>query len=238
MEMNLKKLNGDSSWLWSYQGQHWLIDPWLLDAQVDLAPWFSKQHHVDTLFPIEDLPKLSGIFISLPFTDHCHQQTLERLPNDVPIYASKTILTKIKKWNLKNPLQPLSEFPYPVVQLKPKSPLDLVHYGYQFEFDHHRLFYAPHGYQCKNSEKIQSNLLITTQTDYQLPFWLGGKINLGLHAALKLANQIGATLIFATHDEQKLEQGLVAKFSRKKYANDPRLIALPVGETYAVNPIS
>jgi hypothetical protein len=64
-----------------------------------------------------------------------------------------------------------------------------------------------------------------------LPFYLGGTVNLGLESTLALAKKLSVKTIVSTHDEQKKQQGLVARLSKRKFHTTNQFISLEVGET-------
>ena len=94
------------------------------------------------------------------------------------------------------------------------------------------IFYAPHGFGLHPSqmEAFQGKtcrLLITTFTDFRLPFFLGGVINPGADAALKLAQQLGAEYVTNTHDDAKPGKGLVLKLAKVEYPNWDMIVFSP-----------
>ena len=77
------------------------------------------------------------------------------------------------------------------------------------------------------------DVLIGTSTLYQLPFWLGGTVNLGLKNLLTLAQSCHAKWILNTHDEAKLGTGVVERFANKEYVeNHPQIKFLKTGESF------
>jgi hypothetical protein len=78
-------------------------------------------------------------------------------------------------------------------------------------------------------------VLITTTTNYTLPFFLGGTINLGIHKAMQLLETTKAKKLITTHDEQKVGKGLVEKLAKKNYENAislPEILSLMAGEEF------
>jgi hypothetical protein len=91
--------------------------------------------------------------------------------------------------------------------------------------------YAPHG--CKKVDKSKkASVLMTTTTTYQLPFFLGGTVNLGLGKARELAAVLKANTILSTHDEAKIQKGLVAALSKRSFSNETDVLALKPQETF------
>jgi L-ascorbate metabolism protein UlaG (beta-lactamase superfamily) len=214
--MKLIKLNNDSSWWVQIEHHRFLIDPWFTPSQIDVAPWFSEQFHLDPQPTMEEIPSFDFIFISHPFNDHCNKETLLQFSKDIPIYGPSNVLKKIKKWNHFNQLNHFGLAPLKITQFKAEQALDLVHNGYLFEDTGKSLFYAPHGTKLKSAIH-PVDCLITTSTLFHLPFWLGGTVNLGWKAADNLAKITKAKHILSTHDEQKIGKGLVEKLAKKEY---------------------
>jgi hypothetical protein len=78
-----------------------------------------------------------------------------------------------------------------------------------------------------------ADVLITTTTTFELPFWLGGTINLGYKKALIAKNLCGASILVATHDEKKMGKGFVEKLAIKTYESQLKEIrVLKQGEAF------
>jgi hypothetical protein len=78
-------------------------------------------------------------------------------------------------------------------------------------------------------------VLIATTTNYTLPFFLGGTINLGIQKAMQLQEITKAKKLITTHDEQKMGKGLVEKLAQKHYENAsslPEILWLKAGEEF------
>jgi hypothetical protein len=94
-----------------------------------------------------------------------------------------------------------------------------------------KIVYAPHGAQLKNDINLKIDAVITTTLQYQLPFFLGGTINLGLGKAQQLQKQLKAELLIDTHNEDKKGEGLVSWFAKRKFSSDTGVINLKIGES-------
>jgi len=230
--MQITRLNGDSSWLFQFQDTKLLLDPWLLNEQIDVAAWFSKQEHVEPCYPIDDLQDVQAIVISHPFTDHCHEATLKKFPKQIPIFASKAAFQKIKKWDYFQDLHLLEPhkaviFKNISIQYLPsKRILDLTHQALFFQSEDQSIFYTPHGFwpemlaQCPGINQKKVDVLICTFTKYQLPFYLGGIVNFGHENALELLQHLNATYLIASHDERKIATGWVSRLAKIEYCDD------------------
>ena len=230
--MRLTKLNDDNSWLWEFDSYSLLVDPWFTPQQVDLAPWFSTQRHLTRQPAIGALPHFDAIFISHSFSDHCNKETLLQFPETTPIIATPSILRKINSWGYFQNLISLKQAPFEMLCYKPSGLLDLVHHAYLLKTKSATVLFAPHG--AKNKKlSCAVDVLIGTSTLYQLPFWLGGTVNLGLNNLLELAQSCKAKWILNTHDEAKLGTGVVERFANKEYVGEhPQIKFLKTGESF------
>ena len=234
MTMKLTKLNDDNSWLWEFDGKIILVDPWFSPSQVDFYPWFSEQFHVGAQPTLDSFPKPDFIFISHPFTDHCNKETLLQMDASIPLIARALILKKIKKWGHFKHLILVENAPFKIQVLPPEGWLDLVHFAYLFENETGNLLFAPHG--VKASVLPNARYLMTTTTEYRLPFWLGGTVNLGIKKGLMAQKKCGAEWLINTHDEKKRGTGFVEKFAKKQYFDfsyeAEKVVELKAGKTF------
>jgi len=213
--MRLVKLNEDSSWIWEWDGIRVLVDPWFTPSQIDFHPAFSEQFHLTAQPKVSDLGKIDYIFISHPFTDHCNKETLLQFDKDIPVISRTGTLNKISSWNHFKVLIPIEEAPFKISVITTNSLFDPVHFAFRIENEDGTIIYAPHGTKAKNLP--EADVLITTTTTFELPFWLGGTINLGYKKALIAKNLCGASILVATHDEKKSGKGFVEKLAKKTY---------------------
>ncbi len=231
--MQLTKLNADSSWLWDIDSQKVLVDPWFTETQVDFHPLFSRQFHQSPQPLVCELVRPDCIFISHPFTDHCNKETLLQFSSEIPLIALPSILKKIAKWGHFQKLIPLQKAPFSISVLKTKNAL--VHKAYLIESAQRKIVYAPHGAVLKKARHPQVDALITTTLQYQLPFFLGGTINLGYRKAMELKRQVGSKILLTTHDEDKIGKGLVSWFAKRKFSANDELVDLKAGEAYFIS---
>lgn len=238
--MVFERLNGDSSWLCTIAGKHWLIDPWLMGTQVDGFAWFSEQWHVLPCKKPSDLPELEGIIISHPFTDHCHKETLLQLPKETPIFGSKSIVSMIKSWyhfDHLHELPPYTPITYGSLEISFWSKsrwYDPVHDGLFLKDlqNGETAVYCPHGMRLDliPNEINPITHLISTSIQYQLPVFLGGTINLGVKNLEKLIQRLQPKHIHLTHNEKKGAKGLVSILAQVQWH-----APLPVGEQFTIH---
>jgi L-ascorbate metabolism protein UlaG (beta-lactamase superfamily) len=233
--MQLTRLNADSSWLIQFEHKYILLDPWLLGPQSDIFSWFSTQWHREVCAKIEDLPPIDAILISHPFTDHCHQQTLLQFSAKTPVYAASSAAKLIEKWKHFAKIIPIT--PHESIEIagirvrfhKSGSMLDLVHNALSLEAGGQRFFYAPHGFRPNKQTIDPVDVLIATDLQYDLPFLLGGTVNLGWKNLEALNEWLQPKTILLTHNENKLAKGLVAKFARPRWPDflPPKAVHIP-----------
>jgi hypothetical protein len=226
--MQLTKLNADSSWMFHFDGLHILVDPWFTASQVDFHPLFSRQYHLDEQPSVATLRKPDYIFISHRYTDHCNKETLLQFSKEIPLLALPSILKKIAKWGHFKKLIPLSEVPFDIQLIATRQ--NLVHKAYLITCSSGKLLYVPHGAKLKKG--CAADVVIASTLRYELPFFLGGTINLGLKVAVDLKESVGAQHLLCTHAEQKRAEGLVAVLAKKKFQKDDGVVYLISGDTF------
>jgi hypothetical protein len=226
--MRLTKLNADSSWMFYFDGLHVLVDPWFSPAQVDFHPWFSRQFHLEPQPQLSEIQSPDFIFISHRYTDHCNRETLLQFSSDIPVIAIPSIVKMISKWGHFKKLIPLTEAPFDIQLIDTRQ--NLVHKAYLITSSTGKLLYAPHGAKVKQG--CTADVVIASTLRYELPFFLGGTINLGLKVAKELKESVGAQHLLCTHAEQKRAEGLVAVLAKKKFQKDDGVVYLISGETF------
>ena len=221
--MEITRLNADSSWLIQLGSFRFVLDPWLVGPQIDGVAWFSKQWHAKPCTSFSEIGNIDGIVISHPFTDHCHKETLLNFPTSTPVWAAPSAAKTIRSWNYFHTVYSIG-FQKPVkngsVQMAfypSQGLIDPVHDALLFtNLDSGEIiFYAPHGFKPSPKLSLPTNvtLLITTTIQYNLPFWLGGTVNLGQKAAKVLVEKVKPKHLVYTHNEHKHAEGLVSKLA-------------------------
>ncbi len=231
--MKITKLNADSSWLWEINGLKILVDPWFSESQVDFHPRFSTQYHLDKQPEVFELPRPDFIFISHPFTDHCDKETLMKLSSEIPVICLSVIQRKIQKWGHFKQFISLSDAPFQIQKISKTGFLDFVHHAYLISDGISSMCYAPHGTRKIVQDK-EASVLLTTVTTYELPFYLGGTVNLGLNKALQLAEQLNVKTVISTHDEAKIQKGIVAALSKRTFSNTQEILVLNPNESLEI----
>lgn len=227
--LRLERLNLDSSWKISYQGFALLIDPWLIGHEIDGFSWFNKQWHRTKPKAIADLGNYNGIVVSQPFSDHCHEQTLESL-QPMPVYSAPNALKRLNKSLESARLQGIETAddawlhvgPFRLRILPAPKQLKASFNGLIIACNDILLLYFPHGYpltqkQLDGIQQFKTKVLITSFSTFKLPFFLGGSVNPGLHKSKSLAALVEADYLFQTHDEDKHAHGIVKKIAQTYY---------------------
>ena len=228
--LNIRRLNMDSSWQITWDNTSMLIDPWLFDSEIDGAFWFNEQWHATPPLPLEDLEKYDSILISQPYSDHCHEPTLNAL-DTVPFFVTPKAKKRLSK-----------AFPQREIQVLPNlskdnwlaiNNLDIAYFASNdkstslydailFRQGDEIVFYSPHGLkltekQLKILQAYKIKLLITSFSLFKMPFFLGGAVNPGKENALKLVEKLNPEKVLQTHDEDKHAKGLVKKIAKVVY---------------------
>jgi L-ascorbate metabolism protein UlaG (beta-lactamase superfamily) len=226
--LSVRRLNLDNSWQIKWDEVVFLIDPWLSGVEIDGFSWFNEQWHATAPVAYERVDDFDLIVISQGYPDHCHLETLQKLGNTQPIAAVPAAFKKLNK-KLPNPLYPIPPINQPGLEMGPLKIFRIIQNKPVANFNavviqkgNEYILHAPHGgpfasESLKMLEGISCICLITTFTLYQLPFFLGGKINPGKQEAEKLIQQIAPRFILNTHDEDKPAKGISNKLAKRVY---------------------
>jgi hypothetical protein len=232
--IKLQRLNMDSSWLLNWGETILVIDPWLIGSEVDGFKWLNEQWHIKDPVAVNEISHYDGILISNPYSDHCHLDTLRKLNVNVPIVATEATCKRIKKeWKERQTtsIGYLNQNNFTtfknlkIAALKPAGKIiDPIYHSLLICNGNDAIFYSAHGIpltgeQLTMLKPFNIKLLATTFTWFKLPKIMGGLVNPGYEAALKLADQLQAQYIINTHDEPKIAKGLVNTLSKVKYRN-------------------
>lgn len=238
----VKRLNLDTSWIFTMGETKLLVDPWLIGSEVDGFSWFNEAWHIKEPVSPLDVPAYDAVLISQSYEDHCHLPTLRALPNQAPLLGTGKAFHRLKK---KFPSAAIHKIPdYPaaplhingvnIYGLHPGRRMDPVYYAVILEHEGEAIFYASHGFVLDESlaarlrEQFNFVLLVTTFTHFKLPAFLGGDVNPGTPNALSLVEALSPEYAIGTHDEEKQSKGLVSKLARVTYP-DYHAIRVPQG---------
>ena len=332
MSLTVKHLNADSTFLLTFQplppsisspfppspghapaSFSIVVDPWLTGPSTVYHPKFatSRHRHLPCIASLRDLPEPDLIIISQAKPDHCHEETLRRLPGDKD---SKTLILAhpgaaklIKSWNHFPPekVQTLERYdprrdhetiwrfkilpPTPTgkpgevtvalmqnklditgvhsaigITYRPPTPSSLVPTPISNDifpptppdspfiftdtdtdistYTSHlppspppplnrpiSVLYSPHGVPYRVIQPyaahhllplggIPLTLLLHSFDRVKQPWYLGGKISLGLPGGMKIANALMAKCWISAHDEDKFVGGITTEVMKtRKY---------------------
>jgi len=90
--------------------------------------------------------------------------------------------------------------------------------------------YCPHGFVLNENDVITKemncykfDLLIVTMTEYYLPFYVGGTVNLGLMAAATLTNVLKPQFVVNCHSEKKKSVGIIPFLAKPIYSSNKEI---------------
>ena len=238
--LSVKRLNADASLYLEIDGIKVIIDPWLISSEVDGSHLFNEAWHVNETVSIDDVNRMGADFccISLPFADHCHDETLSRLNEGIPIVCNREIAQNLKSRGLDKNRSVLEVPLFPdfievgsgrnklaVSFLAPSGALDFTHGGLVLRGKNmEHILIAPHGIKLdkKHSHyaaliELRWMLLCITFSTYALPLVLGGTVNLGEEKALALVEALVPKFVMDIHSEQKVARGLVPLVAKPEY---------------------
>lgn len=229
--MWLRALNHDTAFELTWPGGRAWLDPWLSASQVDGVAWFSRQSHVQPVTPVTALAPPDVVIVALPFTDHCDRDTLCALPPTTRVVGPPAVVRKIAGWRhfaacvALPPDQDVAVAGLTLRWLPARGWLDLVHAGLLVRAPEASIFYAPHGFDATDPrlDGLSVEVALVTPVRYALPAVLGGVVNLGVPAAVALADRLRARVLIPCHAEPKRAEGLVARLARTDYDWEDRL---------------
>lgn len=231
--LQLRRLNMDTSWQLSWGQTTLLIDPWLLGTEIDGFSWFNEQWHRTTPVNLDAIGIYEAILISQPFSDHCHEETLQKL-NPVPFLINPKARKRLSKRFKDREMIDLPLFleetwlkfgALEIAYLKSSKILSAAFDALLIRKGEELVVYCPHGFDL--TEMLQEALsvykvkaLIVGFSLFKLPFFLGGVVNPGKSNALALIQALKPEKVFHTHDENKASKGIVKKVAMVNYLDE------------------
>lgn len=231
--LKIRRLNMDTSWQLSWGQTTLLIDPWLLGSEIDGFAWFNEQWHTTASLPLENIGIYEGILISQPFSDHCHEETLQEL-DVVPLLINPKSRKRLMK-----KIQDRTMFDLPlflegtwldfgdlkIAYLKSSKVLSAAFDGILIRKGKDLVVYCPHGFELTEDLKkalsaYKVKALIVGFSFFKLPFFFGGVVNPGKANALELIEALQPEKVFHTHDENKASKGIVKRIATVSYLNE------------------
>ena len=234
--LRIQRLNMDNSWFFDLDGVRFIVDPWLTGKEVDFFSWFNTQWHRTRPLPPNEVPEHHFVLVTQKYPDHFHKETL-RLLNPGKIIVPASVEKKCKRLlpdaeviifneGLVNPFG----LPLRIHFLPTRRKIDPIYDALVIENGRQSVFLASHGFSLERQhlDRVRTlppfALLIAPMNLYQLPAMLGGRVSPGIASVKKLANELKAGKIAATHDEDKFAKGIVSKFAHIVRAPAPDIL--------------
>jgi len=229
--ISLKRLNLDSSWFLEWEGNRFIIDPWLVGSEIDGFSWLNEQWHIKEPIQMDALPSYDYILLSQSYEDHCHINTLAEMEAIKPILATPKAFNRIQK---KFPSREHKQIPdykqsplklnrLKIWHLHPGGKIDPIFFAVIITNESNQaIFYCPHGFSLNEMQEafikqFEIELFITTFTEFKLPAIMGGKVNPGMQNVIDLLNVLKPKHTINTHDEEKTVKGLVSRLAKVNY---------------------
>jgi hypothetical protein len=213
-----------------------LIDPWLVGTEIDGFAWFNEQWHTTAPVEMHSLEEYQAILISQPFSDHCHEETINQLRTVPLLINPKSRKRLLKEFEGREMLDlPLfSEqdwLPFgdlEITYLKSPKVLSAAFDAILIRKGKELIVYCPHGFEFTEVQVdalsvYQTKALIVGFSLFKLPFFLGGVVNPGKPNALDIIKALKPQKVFHTHDENKGSKGIVKKIARVEYLNEAEM---------------
>lgn len=231
--LTLQRLNMDTSWRLAWDGAAVVLDPWLVGSEVDGFAWFNEQWHATPPVAIDALPAAEALVVTQSYADHCHPETIDALPADWRILAVDKALGALRRYGdrverLPEAPEALAVGPLSLSVLRPDRRLDPIYYALVVRRGDEAVVYCPHGFAPTEAHRaaldgLRVRALITTFTDFQLPAWLGGRVNPGLENVRALVRALRPEAVLNCHDEPKRARGLVSRIAKVERADLDRV---------------
>lgn len=209
---------GANSWLWQWNHQTILVDPWLKDDLIfGNQAWFFRgiRRTTPTLPTDIDL-----ILLSQGLPDHTHKPTLNTLDKTIPVVGSPKAAQVAETLGFQT-VTPLSHGEAyclnDILEIRalPGAPIGLEKenaYLLTESSSQQRLYYEPHGFPAPElTEYAPVQVVINPIVNLELP--LAGTIINGKDSALQLAQWLQPKAILATAAGGDIEyQGMLLSF--------------------------
>jgi hypothetical protein len=117
MHARMKRLNADASYILDINGFMLCVDPWLIGPEIDGFSFFNCAWHAKQCTNVRNMLSetlIDAILITLPFSDHCHEITLDSIPDNIPIIASQETASRLRSYEdfaQRKDIRIFSEFP-------------------------------------------------------------------------------------------------------------------------------
>lgn len=251
-----------------------ILDPWIDDSPgIDgLSCFSSTWPHMESSITLDTFQKLCRendpdtdsslpesydastsasvvIVVSLPFSDHCHEETLIKTPTNIPIYAANGSYKRLARYFRRKEKRHIIDLSTSFGEeafmketgllyrhIKSKYGfMDPTHRGILFSSacDENAILHAPHGLRLSPKQIQQLNAdfqticLLSTTKLFRLPLILGGTVNLGIENA-QLLNQVleNVVMFLPTHSSSVTRvTGFVSYLAKIEHSSETNVEA-------------
>lgn len=228
--ITIQRLNLDTSWFISWHKTAFVVDPWLVGSEIDGFKWLNEQWHILEPVAPAAVPAHDYLLLTQSYSDHCHAETIQLLPQHQATFASPKAFKRLAKELPQKTVQLVSPDYKPVAMgqlqlycLRPDRWIDPIYYAFIISAPNgEAIFYAPHGFDLDQKQlafcsQFEFKLLITSFTAFKLPAIMGGMVNPGFSNVQQLFKQLSPKAVVNTHDEQKIAKGLVNTLAKVTY---------------------
>ncbi|QDZ38564.1 MBL fold metallo-hydrolase [Euhalothece natronophila Z-M001] len=193
---------GSNSWLWQWENQNILVDPWLVDNLVfGNLPWLFKGSRGENSPVLPE--RIDLILLSQGLEDHAHKPTLKTLDKEIPVVGSPNAAKVATELGFMNVTGLAHHEHYTLaekikIQALPGAPIGLEkENAYLLKTSQKSLYYEPHGYPPEElKEYAPVDVVINPVVNLELP--VAGSIINGKDSVFKLAQWIQPKTILAT----------------------------------------
>ena len=214
---------GATSWLWPWENQTILVDPWLVDDLVfGNLPWLFRGMRRESP---PNLPEtIDLILVSQGLEDHAHKPTLQTLDKTIPVIASPNaakVATEMGFETVKSLSHGESYTFRETIEFRalPGAPIGLEKenaYLLTALKPQQRLYYEPHGFPPEEvKEYAPVDVVINPIVNLELP--LAGAIINGQDSAIKLAQWLTPKAMISTAAGGEIDyQGVLLSLLKAK----------------------
>ena len=193
---------GSNSWLWQWENQNILVDPWLVgDLVFGNLPWLFKGTRGENAPVLPE--RIDLILLSQGLEDHAHKPTLKTLDQNIPVVGSPKAAEVATELGFTQVTELAHGESYTLaekIEIRALSgaPIGLEkENAYLLKSSEQSLYYEPHGYPPEELKQYAPvDVVINPVVNLELP--LAGPIIKGQESVVKLAEWVKPKTILAT----------------------------------------
>ncbi len=189
---------GANGWFIEFDQIKILIDPWLNgDLTFPPGDWLIKGELKNEI----DIPEeINFLLLTQGQPDHAHPPTLNKIKKSIPVVASESACSVVKKLGFinVNKIKPGETFKYKNLNIKATSGANVpnIENGYIIDNNLDSVYIEPHGFLDKEIKPRHIDLVITPVIDFSLP--LAGKFIKGKSVLPELLRLFNPTTVLAS----------------------------------------